>query len=206
MAYAPEDEEWKAVVAMPDLVRDLYSDTPPRADLRVAEVARAYSPHSCKAGCQPNYLFYLEKDMNVAVATVARLGVGLGAVCTHVVEGLNVILKRAYNDRTARNRGMLVATALEQEAEVVLQAWEWWLLKFNLPLQNHGAAHTAPCIMAKLMATQSPPPSSFSSPPLALVSPIHGPREPGGPLGRDDQSPRRSRGMLVLLVVALCVG
>ena len=34
LAYAPEDDEWQAVVAMRDLLRDLYSDTPARADLR----------------------------------------------------------------------------------------------------------------------------------------------------------------------------
>ena len=39
LAYAPEDDDWQAVVAMRDLLRDLYSDTPPRDDLRAAEVA-----------------------------------------------------------------------------------------------------------------------------------------------------------------------
>ena len=29
LAYAPEDDEWQAVRAMQDLLRDLYSDTPP---------------------------------------------------------------------------------------------------------------------------------------------------------------------------------
>ena len=33
------------------------------------------------------------------------LGVGLGAVCADVVESLNAILKRAYNDHTARGWG-----------------------------------------------------------------------------------------------------
>ena len=41
LAYAPEDDEWQAVVAMRDLLRELYRDTPPCADLRAAEVARA---------------------------------------------------------------------------------------------------------------------------------------------------------------------
>ena len=55
LAYAPEDGEWQAVVAMRDLLRDLYSDTPPRADLQAAEVARAYRLNCCKAACQSNY-------------------------------------------------------------------------------------------------------------------------------------------------------
>ena len=186
LAYAPEDDEWQAVVAMRDLLRDLYSDTPPRADLRAVEVARAYPVHCCKAGCPSNYLLYLEEDVTLAVANAARLGVGLGAVCADVVESLNAILKRAYNDQTARGGGMPGAAASEWEAEVVLQAWEWWFSNFDLPLPHHGAPHTAPCTMAKLMATQSPPHSSFSSAPLALVSPIHAPSHAEGPLGRDD--------------------
>ena len=178
-----------ATIGLRPGVRDLYSDTPPRAGLRAAEVARAYRLHCCKAGCQSNYLFYLEEDVTLAVANAARLGVGLGAVCADVVESLNAILKRAYNNHTARGGEMPGATALEWEAEVVLQVWEWWCLKFDLPLQHHGSPHTAPCTMAKLMATQSPPPSSFLSPPLAIVSPIHGPRQPEGPLGRHVESP-----------------
>ena len=170
---------------------------PLRADLRAAEVARAYRLHCCKAGCHSNYLLYLEEDVTLAVTNAARLGVGLGAVCADVVETLNAILKRAYDDLTARAGGRLPgAPALEREAEVVLQAWEWWSLKFDLPLQHHGAPHTASCTMAKLMSSQSPPASSFSSPPLALVSPIHGPRHAEGPLGRDDESPRRPAGVL----------
>ena len=45
LAYAPEDGEWQAVVAMRDLLRNLYSDTPPPADLRAGDVARAYRLH-----------------------------------------------------------------------------------------------------------------------------------------------------------------
>ena len=92
LAYAPEYDEWQAVVAMRDLLPDLYSDTPPRAGLRVAEVARAYRQHCRKAGCQSNYLFYLEEDVTLAVANAARLGVELGAVCAGVIESLNAIL------------------------------------------------------------------------------------------------------------------
>ena len=79
---------------------------------------------------------YLEEDLTLAVANVAQLGVGLGAVCADVVESLNAILKRAYNDHTACRGGGGVpgATALQREGKVVLQGWEWWFLKFNLPL------------------------------------------------------------------------
>ena len=78
LAYAPQDPEWQAVVAMRDLLRDLYSDTPPLNDLGASAVARQYR---------------------------ASLGVGVGAVCADVVESLNAISKRAYNDHTARGGG-----------------------------------------------------------------------------------------------------
>ena len=124
LAYAPEDDGWQAVVAMRNLLRDLHSDTPPHADLRAAEVAQAYGLHCCMAICHLNYLIYLEEDGTLAVANAARLGIRLRAVCADVVESLNAILKLAYNDHTARGGGMTGATALEREAEVVLQAWE----------------------------------------------------------------------------------
>ena len=123
----PEDGEWQAVVAMCDLLRELYTDKPPRGDLRAAEVARAYRAHCCKEACQSNYLFYLEEDVTEAVANARRLGVGLGAVCADVVESLNAILKRAYNDHSGRGGGggrMPGATQLEREGEVVSQVWD----------------------------------------------------------------------------------
>ena len=103
--YVPEDGEWQAVVAMCDLLRELYTDKPPCGDLRAAEVARAYCAHCCKEACQSNYLLYLEEDVTEAVANARRLGVGLGAVCADVVESLNAILKRAYNDHSGRGGG-----------------------------------------------------------------------------------------------------
>ena len=102
LAYALEDGEWQAVVATRNLLQGLYSDTPPRSNLRATNVVRAYRLHCCKAACQSNYLFYLEEDVTLAVAAAADLGVGLGAVCANVVESLNAILKQAYNDHTAR--------------------------------------------------------------------------------------------------------
>ena len=103
--YVPEDGEWRAVVAMRDLLRKLYTDKPPRGDLRAAEVARAYRAHCCKEACQSNCLLYLEEDVIEAVANARRLGVGLGAVCADGIESLNVILKRADNDHSGRGWG-----------------------------------------------------------------------------------------------------
>ena len=105
LPYAPEDPKWQAVVAMSDLLRDLYNDTPPLNDLGASTVARQYRVHCCKATSKSNYLLYVEEDVTTAVANAARLGVGLGAVCADVVESLNHILKRAYNHHTARGGG-----------------------------------------------------------------------------------------------------
>ena len=49
--YVPEDGEWQAVVAMCGLLRQLYTDKPPRGDLCAAEVARACRAHCCKEAC-----------------------------------------------------------------------------------------------------------------------------------------------------------
>ena len=103
--YVPEDGEWQAVVAMRDLLRESYTDKPPRGDLRAAEVARAYHAHCCKEACQSNYLLYLEEDITEAVANARRLGVGLGGACADVVESLNATLKRTYNDHSGRGGG-----------------------------------------------------------------------------------------------------
>ena len=160
--YVPEDGEWQAVVAMRDLLRELYTDKPPRGDLRAAEVARAYRADCCKKACQSNYLLYLEEDVTEAVAN---------------------------------------ATQLEREGEVVSQVWVWWFLKFDL---NYGTPHTAPCTMAKLMATHSPPPSTLASPPLALFSPCHGRLGHAKDVGRHAQSEQRSPGVFCLCTLA-CV-
>ena len=103
--YVSEDGEWQAVVAMCHLLRELNTDKPSRGDLRAAGVPRAYRAHCCKEACQSNYLLYLEEDVTEAVANARRLGVGLGAVCVNVVESLNAILKRAYNDHSGRGGG-----------------------------------------------------------------------------------------------------
>ena len=100
LAYAPEGGEWQAAR---DLLRDLYSDTPPRADLRAGEGAWAFRLHCCKAVCQLNYLFYLEEDVTLVVANAARVWVGQGAMYVDVIE--SAILQRVSNDHTARGGG-----------------------------------------------------------------------------------------------------
>ena len=93
------------MVAMRDLHRELYTDKPPRGDLRAAEVARTYRAHCGKETRQSNYFLYLEEDVTEAVANARRLGVGLGAMCADVPRSLNASLKRAYNDHPGRGGG-----------------------------------------------------------------------------------------------------
>ena len=145
--------------------RGCYAGPPPLIALRQT----LHRGPSCPGGCAriPGGLLQgrvpiplpplLGGDITTAAANAARSGVGLGAACADVVESLNAILKRAYNNHTARVGGMLVASAWQREAEVIFQAWERWFLKFHVPLRTHGASGGVPCTMAKLLATQSPP-------------------------------------------------
>ena len=112
-------------MAMRELLYALYTDTPTSTDLEAAAIARKYREKCCKATCQSNYLLYLEEDVTKALAHAAGLGVGLGAVSADVVQSLNAILKKAYNDQTARGGGVPGASNLEREGEVVLHTWEW---------------------------------------------------------------------------------
>ena len=148
----------------------------------------------------------MEEDVTTAVANAAHLGVGWGALCADVVDSLNAILKRAYNDHTAQGGGgMPGATSLKREAEVVLQVWEWWYLKFDFPLRALGTPHVAPCTMATLMSNHRPPPMSLSLAPLALVSPIHGPRRIGGVDEQNVRKDDRQSGMCLRVRVFACL-
>ena len=64
---------------MRDLLRDLYSDTPPLIDVGVFAIKRDYRAHCCKAAFQSNYLLYLEDDVTTEVAYAARFRVGLAS-------------------------------------------------------------------------------------------------------------------------------
>ena len=203
LAYALEDPEWQVIVAMRDLLQDLYSDTPPLMDLGVSVVAQQCRAHCCKAAFQSNYLLYLEEDVATAVANAARLETGLGTACADVVESLNAILKRDYNDHTARWGGGGGGTSLEKKAEIVLQAWEWWFLKFDPPFRTLGTPHVAPCTMAALMSTKSPPPMSLSVASPPRVSPVHGLHHDGGVDGKDDGKNDQQSGMCLCVCVFL---
>ena len=75
--------------------------TPP-LPFGASAVAQTYHAHSCNAACKSNYLLYPAEDVTMAVDNAASFSGGLGVVCADVVESLNAIVKRAYNDHMAR--------------------------------------------------------------------------------------------------------
>ena len=79
-------------------------------------------------------------------------GVGLAAVSGDVVESTNYILKKGYNGHTSRCGGA-GKSAVEREAMVVQQVWEWWFLSFDLPFLHDNTPHTAACTAASLLST-----------------------------------------------------
>ena len=111
-----------------------------------------------------------------------------------VVESLNAILKRPYNDHTASGGGgVLGATTLQRDGGVVLQAWEWWAASYCPVCHGQTHGHPKPRALHILFAIP------------ALVSPPHGPRNVEVPLWGPSTSPRRPIGMLALLVfMSLC--
>ena len=116
LAYLPEVPGWQAVVAMRNLLWDLYSDMPPLQYLGASAVARQYRAHCSTAAYQSNYLLYLEEDVTTAVANAARLGVGLMAVFGDPVESLNGILNGPTTiTRPGGGGGMPGARTLERD-------------------------------------------------------------------------------------------
>ena len=105
-------------------------------------------------------------------------GVGLAAVSRDVVESVNYILKKGYNGHSARGAGA-GKSAVEREAMVVHQVWEWWFLTFDLSLLHYNTPHTAACTAASLLSTSphAPPTHAPSMTQLSYSSPIHGAAE-----------------------------
>ena len=95
-------------------------------------------------------------------------------------------LVRPCQPHSSRGRGA-GKSAMEREAMVVRQIWEWWVLTFDLPLLHYHTPHTAACTAASILSTTTQPPSTqapSAAPRLYYSSPIHGCRRaeeaPGG--------------------------
>ena len=100
--------------------------------------------------------------------------VGLAAVSVDVVERVNYILKKGYKGHSARGGGA-GKSAVEREATVVQQVWEWWFLTFDVPLLHYNTPHTAACTAASILSTAPQAPTTHATlTKLSYSSPIHG--------------------------------
>ena len=99
----------------------------------------------------------------------------LVAVSGDVVESTNYILKKGYNGHGSRGGGA-GKTAVEREAMVVKQGFQWWFLTLDLPMLQYNTPHTAACAASSLLSTtaQAPSPHAPSATQLYYSSPIHG--------------------------------
>ena len=159
LAYVGEDPTWQAVVGLRTLLRILYSSIPvvPRPSCR--PVAAAFREHCCGESGS-HYLLFLEEDYDAMLESADACGVGLGAMSRDVVESTNYILKEGYNGHSSRDGGA-GKSAVEREAMVVQQVWEWWFLTFDLPLLHYNTPHIAACTAASLLSNtpKHPPPT-----------------------------------------------
>ena len=191
LAYVEEDPMCQAVVGLRTLLRTLYSPIPVVSRPSCRPVAAAFREHCCgKSGS--HYLLFLKEDCDAMLESADARGVGLAAVSGDVVESVNYILNKRYNGHSARGGGA-GKSAVEREAMVVQQVWEWWFLTFDLPLLHYNTPHTAACTAASYMSTTPHPPPTHapSATQLCYSSPIHGRRrdeeaaggEPEGDVG-----------------------
>ena len=173
LAYVEEDPTWQAVVGLRTLLRTVYSPIPvvPRPSCR--HVAAAFRERCCGESGS-HYLLFLEEDCDAMLESADACGVGLAAVSGDVVESVNYILKKGYNGHSARGGGAR-KSAVEREAMVVQQVWEWWFPTFDLPLLHYNTPHTAACTAASLLSTtpHAPPTHVRSATQLSYSSPIH---------------------------------
>ena len=184
---------------MRDRLRDLYLDRPPLMDPGASLVTPDYCACCCKAACQSTSLLYLEEDVTTAVSNAPRFGGGLGSgVCVcgrkskrHPETGL----QRSHGPRGGGDAGGDIP---EREAEVVLQVWEQWFLKFDLPLRTLGTPMWPHVQWPRSCPRTAPHPF-----PCTLSSPIHGLRHDGGVDAKNDAKNDRQSGMC--LCVCFCL-
>ena len=126
-------------------------------------------------------------------------GVGLDAVSVDVVESTNYVLKKGYNGHSARAGGA-GKSAVEREAMVVQQVWEWWFLTFDLPRLHYNTPHTAACTAASLLSTtpKHPPPTRPLRPSFLTLRPSMDAAEPRKLLEESQKA------TLALVVCCLC--
>ena len=160
LAHIEEDPTWQAVVGLRTLLRTLYSPIPVVPRPSCQPVAAAFRVHCCGESGS-HYLLLLEEDCDTMLESADACGVGSAAVSGDVVESVNYILKKGYNGHSARGGGA-GKSAMEREAMVVQQGWEWWFLTFDLPLLHYNTPHTAACTAASLLSTTPQAPTTHA--------------------------------------------
>ena len=189
----------QAVLGMRALLSALYvsfqDPTPPQC----APVAQAYRRAICP-NSKGHYLLFLEEDCQHVLADIYPYGMAMFS--GDVVESLNRLLKKGFNDHS--DRGAQLSDGLEglidAQGRVVGQVWEWVFLYFDIPLVRTGRTRTHACRAQKycegnVVPSRTPPrPRTPSSNPPS-THPIH-PSTPDRPAPRagspvPDGSPTR---------------
>ena len=154
---------------------------------------------TCRWESGSHYLLFLEEDCGTMLESADACGVGFAAVSGDLVESTNYILKKGYNGHTSRGWGA-GKSAVEREAMVFPQVWEWWFLTFDPPLLHYNtpltAARTAPSLLSttpQASSTQAP-----SATQLYYSSPIHGRRRAEEAVVGESQGDPHHGGMLSL--------
>ena len=178
------------------LLRTLYWPIPVVPRPSCQPVADAFREHCCGESGSHDLLF-LEEDCHTMLESANACGVGLAAMSGDVVESTNLILKKGYNGHSSRGGGA-GKIAVEREAMVIQQDWEWWFLTFDMPLLHYNTPHTAACTAASLLSTTPLAPSTHvpSATQLYYSSPIHGCRRAEETAGGEPQGDPGPGGML----------
>ena len=190
LAYVEEDATWQAVVGLRTFLRTLYSPIPVVSRPSCRPVAAAFREHCC-AESGSHYLMFLEEDCDTMLESADACGVGLAVVPGDALVSTNYILKKGYNGGAGKS-------AVEREAVVVQQVWEWVFLTFDVPLLHYNTPHTAACTAASLLSTT--PQASCTHAPSATQLyyslPIYGRRRAKEAAGGEPQGDPRLGGMM----------
>ena len=113
----------------------------------------------CCGEAGSHFLLFLQQHCDTMLESADVCGVGLAAVSGDVVGSTNYILKKGYNGHSFRD-GVAGKSAVDREAMVVQQVWEWWLLTFPPPLLHYNTRDTAACTATSILSTTLQAPST----------------------------------------------
>lgn len=162
LGFGPETPTSRAVVDMRNLLRTLYRTYATDGPLPdCTRIARAYRD-LCAFDRGSHYLLFLEKDCTPLLEALRAEGYGLAMFCSDIVESLNRLLKRAFNDHSARGGGQ------GGWEDAMRQCLQWLFLYFEICLhEGHGfrrhQCRSAEALEGGRALTPAPPPSKVFS-------------------------------------------